>query len=93
MDRLVKGIVLVACILMGALIVAVSSQGKTQSAASPDSEVGRYQIVSAGSAMNPFIYFIDTKTGETWMANSPAASQTREGWTKVPVPRTAGSLK
>jgi hypothetical protein len=32
----------------------------------PTNEVWRYQIVPVAAAPNPYVYFIDTKTGNCW---------------------------
>ncbi len=78
----ILGVLFLVCTLAALLVGRASSQA----APPPNQEVGRYQIVPAGTALNPFIYFVDTKTGQCWEAYTPAEGQKSEGWHKVPVP-------
>ena len=56
-------------LLVGVGIHSATSQGVHVMPAG--SEVGRYQIVAAGTGSAPYVYFLDTKTGRCWMQNTP----------------------
>jgi hypothetical protein len=82
---------LLGCIVVGLFSRTAISQSFAASSpvltASPTEAVsGRYQIISAGGDMNPFVYFLDTKTGNCWLAGSTSGSLNKEGWQAVPVP-------
>ena len=89
MSRAAQGYALGTLILVCALAALLVGRASSQSPPPPAQEVGRFQIVSAGAALNPYIYFVDTKTGRCWVTNSPVAGQKKENWVPVPVPVSA----
>ena len=73
---------LLAGVLLGLLVCACLA-GFTFGA---NTGVGRYQIIAAGSTGDPYIYYLDTKTGRCWVANTPVESAAKDGWHPVPMP-------
>ena len=63
----------VVMLVVGALVGLFSRNALSQSSATilPSSDVGRYQLFSCGQSMNPYVFFIDTKTGRVWMKGTP----------------------
>lgn len=72
-----SGVMLLVGLLLGVSLHRV--RGETTQSATRDSEVGRYQLVSVGNAMNPYVYFLDTKTGRCWLAGQPGSAWTLSG--------------
>ena len=51
------------------------NRGTASSPANPGlfggSETGRFQLLSAGTAMNPYVFMMDTRTGRCWLEDEP----------------------
>ena len=80
MNNQVKGFYFVIGVLSVLLVLAVVGGGRLNRSASGSpastgalsgSETGRYQMTSAGTGVNPYVFILDTKTGRCWLASSP----------------------
>ncbi len=69
-----------AALLVGVFTFAssFSRPSSGQQTAPAPTEVGRYQIATAGNNSGHYVYLIDTATGKLWSAYSPSTS--RDGW-------------
>ncbi len=64
-------LLLLAVLLSGGLFGRSALGGPAGSAPFGGSEVGRYQLTSAGTSSNPFVFLLDTKTGRCWLETTP----------------------